>query len=454
MSMTVSVRCGPVDARRAGGQRRHDLRAKGHVPDYVAEERTKDNSVIIEPPDIGMLRKEIEASRKAAGQQRLRVDARVAVSGIITWGREAQGIIEALPAAVQDSLYRRVAERIGKETGHELIGLVVHRDEYAPHAHFMLRGYRHDEQGRELPWRHGKEMMSRLQDIAGEVVDELGISRGTPKEERIARGEPLHKVVHRTVAELHYDLPREAAAERERLQKELEEQRERLEKNQRLIEEQNEKLEAGRVTEEKAQKRIDTYKKREEDAKRKIAELEKALSDAESSSPPPLPEAETFKVKNGLFSSSEVQAVTIDKLGEFVNKVKLWAANYAERKTKEIVEAVQKRSKMLDAQEDGLEASASALIRRESELKAREKRLDDVLAENKALRDRELSVSLNLGRMLGVENSSMNRGKVLRAVARTGDFDEFRRLLAAERVPVHGPGQKRQERNQDYDLSR
>lgn len=286
MSKTVSVRVEPIGGRKAAGQRRHDLRDPKHIPDYVDRTRTPDNSIILEPPDPSTLRAEIEGNRRAAGQQKLRADARTTVRGIITFGTEAQPYIDSLSRDAQNNLYRRIAANISKETGHQLIGLVVHRDESGPHAHFLLRGYRRDEQGREHPWRHGRQMMSRLQDIAAQdlALRVGGITRGTPKVERIARGDDAAKIVHRTVHELHRDLPAEVEARRRKLE-ELERERQELEakaeKNRRLVEEQEEKLRQGRVSEEQAQKRIQTYQRRADDASQRLEDIQKRIREAE-----------------------------------------------------------------------------------------------------------------------------------------------------------------------------
>ena len=44
MSKTISVRVQPLTGRKAGGQRRHDMRDPAHVPDYVDQTRTDQNS--------------------------------------------------------------------------------------------------------------------------------------------------------------------------------------------------------------------------------------------------------------------------------------------------------------------------------------------------------------------------------------------------------------------------
>ncbi|WP_248886520.1 plasmid recombination protein [Acidithiobacillus acidisediminis] len=338
MSHTVSVRVEPTIGRKAAGQVKHDLRQ--NTPDYVDQDRTKDNSIIIEPPHPSAIRQEIEANRKASGQQKLRGDARTTVRGIITFGTEAQRTFERLPRERQDALYQKIAARISKETGHDLIGLVVHRDEAAGHAHFMLRGYRL-ENGKEQPWRHGREMMSKLQDVAAEELRHIGIERGTPKQARIERGDDMAKVVHRSVRQLHQDLPKELERKAQEVQQEIEAQRQTLEaqreaarqtleaitksieaeqakaeKNRRLIHEQEAKLAAGKVSEEQAQKRTATYERREADAAAKVAALEKQAAELQAKLQPieqdlakqhPMPtppQAQTVEVvtKDGFFT--------------------------------------------------------------------------------------------------------------------------------------------------------
>lgn len=214
MGKWVSVRVQPVSVRSAGGQRAHDLRHR--VPGYVDRSKLDSNSIVLASPPAAEIRDEIAAARSAAGQQKLRQDARVAISGVITWSHEAQAIVNVLDARRQDLLHLRIAEAIERTTGHKLLGLVVHRDESAIHAHFTLRGYRTDESGREHPARFKPADLTRLQDVAGAVVGGLGITRGVPKAQRVAAGEPLKKTRHRNVWKLHQDLEedaREALAE-------------------------------------------------------------------------------------------------------------------------------------------------------------------------------------------------------------------------------------------------
>ncbi|UTV82402.1 plasmid recombination protein (plasmid) [Acidithiobacillus sp. YTS05] len=287
MSRTISVRVQPQTGRLAAGQKRHDLRDPAHVPGYVDRQRTAQNSIYAEAPDPETLRKEIQRNRQKAHQQQLRADARITVAGIITFGHEAQAILDTLPKEQHDKIFQTVATAISAESGHPLLGLVIHRDESALHAHFTLRGYRLDEQGHEQPWRKSRTDLARLQDVAAACVQDLGIERGERKEDKAQRlraaGVPGREVqaatIHRSVRALHQDLPQEIAAKRKVLEKELADLEAKAQKNRRLIQEQERKLEAGRVSEEKARQRIEAYERREREALEKIAALENEAQD-------------------------------------------------------------------------------------------------------------------------------------------------------------------------------
>lgn len=208
MSMTVSVRMQGLGGVKHGMQTRHDLRS-GKMPSNVDPGRTHLNSRIIVPPSAQALQKSQAEIRKAKGKQTLRHDARISYSGIITWGTEAQVIIRSLSPEMQDRLYKEIARRIAEEHYRtRLIGLVVHRDESANHAHFMLSGL--DRNGVALRPKASDGV--KIQNIAGQVLKDLGygqITRGTPKAERVARGDSKASTVHRSVKQLHDDLPQE-----------------------------------------------------------------------------------------------------------------------------------------------------------------------------------------------------------------------------------------------------
>jgi tetrahydromethanopterin S-methyltransferase subunit G len=197
----------------------------------------------------------------------MRQDAAVATCGIITFGAAAQPIFEQLTPDQQDAAYRAVAERIADECGTSVRGLVVHGDEAAPHAHVTWDA--RSEDGAAM----SKIMQgSRLQDIAAEVMAEHapGIVRGERKSARIQRGDDAAQVYHRSVAELHRDLPDEIAE----LRADRDAAAAKLEKNERLAKQAREKAEGNDTRAEKARKRAETYEKRVEDAQAEISRLD------------------------------------------------------------------------------------------------------------------------------------------------------------------------------------
>lgn len=208
-SSAISVRMAHVSIRKYAGQRAHDMRF-GRQPRYVDGERTSLNRVIIAPPPPdGMRARTITRRDRLNPARALRSDAAVATTAIITFGRAAQDLVNALPAAEQDVAYRAVAGAISARYRIGLTGLIVHCDETGPHAHvtFDCRA----DSGKALSKiMHGSE----VQDVVADAIARLvpGITRGVPRKERKARGEPLSKWVHRSVRQLHQDLPDEIAA--------------------------------------------------------------------------------------------------------------------------------------------------------------------------------------------------------------------------------------------------
>lgn len=276
MSMTVSVRVQHNSMSKAAGQRRHDARL-GNVPTYVDQDRSDDNSIIQPTMMEGEARRQCEALRAQNDHKRsMKSTAAVLTAGVITFGTDAQPVIEALDKEKQDQLYQDVAERIATELDTRLVGLAVHRDEAAPHAHFNLLAV--NRQGLPLSKVITKDQAKHLQDIAGQVLAEHGlaeITRGKSKEQRILEGEDPSKTIHRSVAQLHKDLPREIEAAQEKLAKNL-----------ALIEKAKQDLEketAGR--EEKIQKRLASYEKRAGDAQAQLERLESLIPESDQPAP-------------------------------------------------------------------------------------------------------------------------------------------------------------------------
>jgi chromosome segregation ATPase len=315
-----------MSGRASGGQRDHDLRNPKKTPDYVDQSKKHLNSVIIKTPRPSTIRDEIAANRLAAGQQKLRADASTTIAGIITFGTEAQATIQNLPKHAQDDLFKKVATRVARESKRDLLGLVVHRDESAIHAHFTLRGYRL-ENGREQAPRLTPTDLKRLQDVVAEEVRHLGIERGTPKTERQARGDSLDKIIHRSVAELHADLPKELAA--------LSEKRDYYAV---LLAKAEAKLQNETAKAEAMEKRISVYEHRISDLSQTIkqkelrlkqieASQEKRASDYLKSVKAPLEPMKTVRVEviesKGLLTTktNEYNVISVDEAKRYVAQV-------------------------------------------------------------------------------------------------------------------------------------
>ena len=196
MSMTVSVRVEHRDKSRSAGQRNHDLR-KSHVPAYVDKSRSQYNSVLIEPLASSELEK-LVSERRIGKKRKLRSDAAIATTGILTFGREAHQVIASLSIDEQNELIMKACKSVVSEFDNELTGLVIHRDEQSVHAHFQTCSW--NRNGLANSKVITPELSSKLQDVAGACFSAYGISRGISKEERLKNGE---KPKHKTVKELH-----------------------------------------------------------------------------------------------------------------------------------------------------------------------------------------------------------------------------------------------------------
>lgn len=200
MSMTISIRIKPLKSATIRGQLGHDFR-QGVQPRYVDAPRSVLNTASAQPTHSDLID---HARAKCARPPRS--DWSPCWSGIVTFGTDGQHIIDALPAVEQDRLYKQISQRISDYLKVDLHYISVHRDESAPHCHFMICGI-NNETGKSI--RPKPQDLKRLQDIAGECCAHLNITRGVEKSVRIARGEDYSKTIHRSVKQLHQDLPRE-----------------------------------------------------------------------------------------------------------------------------------------------------------------------------------------------------------------------------------------------------
>lgn len=271
-SSAISVRVAGVSMSKAAGQRRHDLRL-GRQPGYVDPARRHLNRVLIEPPPPSALRdRTVERRSRAAPRRALRSDAAVALTGIVTFGRDAQAAVAAADPDRQNAAYRAVAEALARHCHGEVLGLVAHADEAAPHAHFWLdaRAGNGASIARVVNGSH-------LQDIAADAIQPLfpEITRGVSRRARMAAGEPEAAYVHRSVKELHQDLPAEidaANAEIDALRAKAATHRDRIAR-----------LEAdGRELTAREEKRLAAYQRRLETAAAGIAALEAEIGEKEA----------------------------------------------------------------------------------------------------------------------------------------------------------------------------
>lgn len=292
MSMTVSTRVKHLTSGKAAGQRRHDERV-GVIPEYVDRERTKDNSVIQPTMLESEARRQCEHLRAQNPHSRaMKSNAAVITSGIITFGNAAQKVIVDLPVDEQNAIYQDIADKIAEKLETRLVGLSVHRDESAPHAHYAMLAV--NKHGNPLSKTIDKATARALQDIAGEVMaahQQPQITRGKPKLQRIRDGEPAWKWINMTVDELHQALPRQLNTLREiasDAQARLDDIYERQEDAEKLLSEKLEKVKYydGLIEKAKAQaeheqakadkltKRINTYENRVNNLLEDIAKLE------------------------------------------------------------------------------------------------------------------------------------------------------------------------------------
>lgn len=249
-----------IERRNAGayeGQRRHDMR-QGAQPRYVDQTRGHLNAVIIEPPRPSVLREINEGRRSQRETQRkMKADAAAAVIGIITLGSEAQAVFSALTVQQQNDAFNDAAHDIAALLNTTVAGLVVHRDETSPHAHFTLPAY--DVDGVPLSKTTTRATLQNIQTITAQAFQRYAptIERGRTVSERAAAGAEFHDLRHRSVRELHADLPAELEAARQAT-KAAQDKADEMAARVRKLEEKAELSKAEL-------KRLDTYRKRLED---------------------------------------------------------------------------------------------------------------------------------------------------------------------------------------------
>ena len=347
---SISVRIEHKSMDKAKFQKRHDTR-EGHIPKYVEQDKSHLNSVLIEPISPGQL-KALCLDRRGLRdtERKMKSDASIASVGIITFSTSAQTIVDKLTVEAQDRLFAHVAAAIAKRVNNSLTGLVVHRDESAIHCHFQMPAYGLD--GTPVSKLITPKFASELQDIAGACVAEYGISRGVKKSERIALGEPRSNTVHKSVKELHEDLP----VEIENLKGQVRELELKLEKNTRLLLEKQIKIEAlDKANTEKleqAEKTLAAYQKRVTAAEFELENLRHSIEEKaylKRSKIEPVRKT-VAEIKTGMFSSEKFNVITVEDHDRIIDKIYADAAKREEIADNKI-HAVNHKSLILDSRE-------------------------------------------------------------------------------------------------------
>jgi hypothetical protein len=263
MSKAGSARGQGRTAAQVGGDNDHELR-DGRVPDYVDDARSHLNSTIVQPKTGAELKAICEERRSQRDTKRkMKSNACVAQSILISFGREIQPAFDALPRKVQDDLYRKLMQKIADEAKTDVSGLVAHRDETAPHAHGQLIGYSRD--GTPLTKIMDRAFRRNMQDWMVEIFKPHlpEIERGVRKSVRLAQGDDASKTIHKTVAELHGSL----LPEIEEAKVALADLQAKIAKNEKLAENARTKAEADEAKAEKYRKNAETYENRAQNAR-------------------------------------------------------------------------------------------------------------------------------------------------------------------------------------------
>ena len=254
MSATVSIRIGPVRSGDYGGQRTLDMRTFGKPLDYVDYEKTHlntgDNIPTIEAAHR-MNEDQKEAARIAADElvcaalliddeaekeaaraavmacrQDYKRDGVVAYRGVLTYGREAQDLLDGISPDEQDKLARESIAKAAAVLENVSFGVTAHRDESALHYHYYMLAT--NERGVKI--KPKKTDCSAMQTAAAIPYQYLGINRGKKNCDWIIEGNE-EKTVHISVQEFHKKLSLEIA-EKERkiidLREQIEEQEQTL----------------------------------------------------------------------------------------------------------------------------------------------------------------------------------------------------------------------------------
>jgi DNA repair exonuclease SbcCD ATPase subunit len=261
------------------GQRMHDLRL-GPQRMNVDVERSKNNTIIamatgFDARGMAWTRFADKHEKATAGRRVKKTrDDLIYRSAVISFSTVASAMLGANhPDEEALTAFKDYAERHQVE----LLWSIAHRDELSIHYHAMFTDIRHN--GTKLTLR--KLDLKREQDRMGEHFAHLGIRRGKARAERIREGALSSEIIHRTVRELHHDLPIELEAAKAGVQKVQGD----LAKKADLLANTQTKLERARANEATAENalatleaRFATQSRRHEAAQELLTTVEATLS--------------------------------------------------------------------------------------------------------------------------------------------------------------------------------
>lgn len=218
----VSVRVKGLRAPRSPGAFGHDSRT-GFVPKNIDQSRSHLNKVLIgdmTQESLDRARQEQEIRIRIYTKKAPRKDANYFISGVITFSKEARNAVNRhFPDEQAQAFVGDFARRFKLK----ILYLIRHSDESTTHYHFMTENV--DNQGCAIGRKLNQKALSEIQDRAGEIFGKIGLTRGVKKKERLEKGEPYAMTVHRSVRQLHEDLPREIVvleAKRDQIQEKIE----------------------------------------------------------------------------------------------------------------------------------------------------------------------------------------------------------------------------------------
>lgn len=203
----VACRVDRLTTQKYKKRKGHDMREQ--EPAHADRKRRGLNAVIIPTPSAKQALKMINQIKTGAKARQKFDSARntLIFDGILFFEYAAQPVVKEL---TRWELIRRIKQSIYDVCKFHrgiLVGLTIHLDESAPHAHFQILGAGQD--GRIL--RIGPSDCKMRQDIAARAWADLGLTRGKPKKQRIADGDDWSQIIHESVRKLHKTLPQEIA---------------------------------------------------------------------------------------------------------------------------------------------------------------------------------------------------------------------------------------------------